>query len=129
MWKTLKFGGEIFLSLLLGVSLVSAASSSSSLSKYCLKSMNDSSTSGIFPHPTRCDAYIQCVPRRNGPYAHEKICPSQLYFDTRLLTCNWQSRDLYPKGCKSNSKNNVPLLTVTLLGLMTMMIMMMMILM
>ncbi|CAI9733053.1 XP_014775727.1PREDICTED: uncharacterized protein LOC106873034 [Octopus vulgaris] len=79
--KAVKSG--IFFCLLLCTSF---ASSFNSLSKYCRKSMNDNSTSGIFQHPVRCDAYIQCVPRKDGPFAHEKICPSHLYFDPRLLT-------------------------------------------
>ncbi|XP_014775727.1 uncharacterized protein LOC106873034 isoform X1 [Octopus bimaculoides] len=109
--KAVKSG--IFFCLLLCTSF---ASSFNSLSKYCRKSMNDNSTSGIFPHPERCDAYIQCVPRDDGPFAHEKICPSRLYFDPHLLTCNWKSCVLCEKGCKNHSKKNMPCLAAIILG-------------
>lgn len=56
-------------------------------SAYCEECVKNSEQSSIFPHPERCDYYIQCVINKVNSLAYEKPCPDTLFFDPKLKLC------------------------------------------
>ncbi|CAI9733057.1 PIF-like [Octopus vulgaris] len=56
---------------------------------YCRKCVAESQQASLFPHPERCDYFIQCDVSKDKTLAYEKACPPTLFFDSELRICGF----------------------------------------
>lgn len=70
------------------------------LSKYCEECIRKSATSGLYPHPNRCDAFVKCDALEKRFRAFVMYCPSGLFFDEKNGNCNWEWAVKCNRDCK-----------------------------
>lgn len=91
------------LAIILGFYAMLVSAQDEHLSKYCEECLRKSATSGMYPHPNRCDAFVQCDVLEKTFRAYVKMCPPGLFYDERIGTCNWESQVPCNKDCKTST--------------------------
>ncbi|XP_014770005.1 protein PIF [Octopus bimaculoides] len=86
--------------LLLSVGLAGALVSYEAYCKACVK---ESQQASLFPHPNRCDQYIQCDVSGNVTRAYLRACPPSTFFNMTLRICALQVAHCN-ETCKSGSR-------------------------